>query len=729
MIPFSNSCLITAFLSVLLGAFVMSRGIRSNLYRLWALFCLSVATWSAGLGLLVRSSSAHEAMFWLQYVHYVGAILIPILFFHFVLQLIQVRRSVWLILGYATAALLEGLSLAGLLANVAPLPPFNFYTVPRPSYGLFVLYFFAYVVYAHVLLFRAYRGNNSRLTIQVKFIGIGTAVGFLGGSTAFLPVFHLPIFPYGVYGVLAYIFTVTYAILHHQLLDIRLALRDTTVNLVTGALLGAGTLAVCFPIATFSAIVSTVLGVCLMGLLMMFAYEPIRKSIQPAIDRFIFANRFAYLEELSQLPNDLLEFSNLREMLKFLVTRLKEAANLEHVAVMMYDPAHQSFIATLRNPDFQTDDESKGWNLSQDSAIIHTLKTRRGLLFAKDKDILTLPRSSEVVDGMSELGAAACFAVMKQDEVVGLVVLGPKVSKEQFNQRDMEVLRALQLRLENFLLQALVVTQESLNMVKDSHDMKNDINTLRGRIAMKGFKVKTMERTLTSRFASIAEKVSADSFSKEELLQELSDAQNVIHSLSQEQQALLPVEEDALDRLRNKLQNWSEYGRLVNDGFQGTRQIEVIDVARVIHMCVERWAPAADRKQLTLRMEMGADLYIKGEKSLLEQIMDNLVDNAIKSTDRGGVVLFCRLDGNVIRIDVQDSGCGIPANDLEKIFKKPFYQGKGRESLEKSTGVGLVLVGQYAKNLQGTVSVESEMGKGTTFHIVLPAVSPPIKAA
>jgi signal transduction histidine kinase len=82
-----------------------------------------------------------------------------------------------------------------------------------------------------------------------------------------------------------------------------------------------------------------------------------------------------------------------------------------------------------------------------------------------------------------------------------------------------------------------------------------------------------------------------------------------------------------------------------------------------------------------------------------------------------------------IVIQVQDTGCGIPEEDLSMIFKKPFYQGNGKNSLEKSTGVGLVLVSQYAKSLKGDVKVKSQSGQGTIFTVYLPAMEEAHRAA
>src|SRR5205807_564876 len=96
---------------------------------------------------------------------------------------------------------------------------------------------------------------------------------------------------------------------------------------------------------------------------------------------------------------------------------------------------------------------------------------------------------ASVLDELKSLDGVACFPVMKEKEVLGLVVLGRKRSGEPFNQKDLKILNALRTRLENFLGQAMVITQEALNMVKDSHDMKNDVNALKGRVTWRAMRI------------------------------------------------------------------------------------------------------------------------------------------------------------------------------------------------------------------------------------------------
>ena len=180
------------------------------------------------------------------------------------------------------------------------------------------------------------------------------------------------------------------------------------------------------------------------------------------------------------------------------------------------------------------------------------------------------------------------------------------------------------------------------------------------------------------------------------------------------------IEDQAVQRLAHRLRNWAEYGRVISEGFRGSRSMEAIEVGKAAKNSVERWQPHAEKKGLKLSVEAESNLLVWGERSLVEQVIENLIDNAIKATAQGHVEVFCRPDRNGILLEVRDSGCGIPEKDLGTIFEKPFYQGHGRENLEQSTGVGLYLVAQYARSLGGKVWAESQVGKGSSFFVQLP---------
>ncbi|MEO6771566.1 MAG: HAMP domain-containing sensor histidine kinase [Kofleriaceae bacterium] len=149
--------------------------------------------------------------------------------------------------------------------------------------------------------------------------------------------------------------------------------------------------------------------------------------------------------------------------------------------------------------------------------------------------------------------------------------------------------------------------------------------------------------------------------------------------------------------------------------------LEEIDLADALPsvLATGQWL-LADR-ELTLRHELGALPTLRTDRSKLNQIVLNLVANAIKFTPDGGtIVLRARRFGDVIEIEVEDTGIGIPEDELDRIFDE-FHQVDGSLSREYGgVGLGLTLVKRLLGLLGGTITVASTVGQGSTFRVRLP---------
>jgi signal transduction histidine kinase len=112
-----------------------------------------------------------------------------------------------------------------------------------------------------------------------------------------------------------------------------------------------------------------------------------------------------------------------------------------------------------------------------------------------------------------------------------------------------------------------------------------------------------------------------------------------------------------------------------------------------------------------------------GDPRSIRRIIDNLVLNALKFTPIGGRILV-RVEpaGANLRLTVSDTGAGIPAEDLPRIFD-PFYQGSNHPGLSQGAGIGLSNVKEFVYLHKGSLRVDSELGHGTTFVIELPSMS------
>lgn len=197
------------------------------------------------------------------------------------------------------------------------------------------------------------------------------------------------------------------------------------------------------------------------------------------------------------------------------------------------------------------------------------------------------------------------------------------------------------------------------------------------------------------------------------------------------------------DLLRTDLNNPDhlEYARIIHQSGEHLLSLvsEILDLAKIeagemqfqrgdiplhsfLESCLSTYGSSASAKGLNLSLQLAGDLpeYLQGDPTRLRQIINNLLNNAIKFTDEGAVILAARVDHDHIAISVSDTGPGIAAEHHAVIFEK-FKQLENFLTREHGgTGLGLALVRQLAEHMGGYVTVASEPGAGACFTVFLP---------
>ncbi len=174
------------------------------------------------------------------------------------------------------------------------------------------------------------------------------------------------------------------------------------------------------------------------------------------------------------------------------------------------------------------------------------------------------------------------------------------------------------------------------------------------------------------------------------------------------------------DRLDQLIQDMLTLTRLESEIVPLNR--EPIRVDDIVEVCLARHQQNAERKELVLEVHRAEEAaVVLADREALTQILDNLLDNAIKYTNAGGTVtLSWNLEGVACLLRVQDTGIGIPQNHLSRIYER-FYRVDSARSRELGgTGLGLSIVKHFVQALGGSITATSQLGKGTNFMVRLP---------
>jgi signal transduction histidine kinase len=141
---------------------------------------------------------------------------------------------------------------------------------------------------------------------------------------------------------------------------------------------------------------------------------------------------------------------------------------------------------------------------------------------------------------------------------------------------------------------------------------------------------------------------------------------------------------------------------------------ELIDLAALAGLVVRRSQPYAEDRQISLHLEADAQVLVRGDPTLLEQVLLILVDNAIKYNQSDGMVtLRVTQVENLAQVQVSDTGIGIPANDLPRLGERFYRVDKARSREAGGAGLGLAIARSIVANHEGTLDLESTPGQGT----------------
>ncbi len=174
------------------------------------------------------------------------------------------------------------------------------------------------------------------------------------------------------------------------------------------------------------------------------------------------------------------------------------------------------------------------------------------------------------------------------------------------------------------------------------------------------------------------------------------------------------------ERLERLLQDLLLLSRA--EGGQLTLEPVRIDVAEACSALVSELEVRFRNADLSTKVEGSGAVLAMCDRRTLERVLLNLLDNAIKYTPKGGwITIRVGSEGEEILIEIRDTGVGIPSRDLGRIFERFYRVDRSRSRDVGGTGLGLSIVRHLAEAMGGSVSVESEVERGSTFRVRLPA--------
>jgi len=679
MIYYPVSALINAVTSTVLGILAYYRNRKNPVNIGFTLFALSVAFWSYCYFLWQLSAEKSLALFWCRALM-MGAIFIPVCYLQFVLALLDVlsEKKKIIIEGYVLAAIFLALDFTPLFVkDVEPRMGFRFWPIAGVTYAPFLAMFFSYVIYAWYLMFKALRTYSGIKANQIKYVLLGTAIGFIGGSTNYPLWYNIHVPPLGNGLVAVYIVTVAYAIVTYRLMDITFEIRDVTIRLASSLIPAAVFIAI--GMAFFSPAVMIAM-IVLTAIASPLLYRPLRRLLMPVI----LGGRYEYQQKLRRISDKWFSIFSLDRLSEALVKDVANAIGMNYCNFMIYDEEGKSYFvkADAGFKERKEGEDIEEVSFKEEGPLVSYLKKEKTIAI---KEVLKIqPPFSEhdpVVKEMDRVKAAISVPLYIDDELKGILNLGDKASREMYNRQDLEILSQIAKDAEVMFRYSFFNYEQSLLVYRYSHDLRTPLDPVQTYLYL-------MEQ---------------GKLNEEEKEKYLKIVRKNIDFVAQGLSDMYQLSQMAYDHIRKKF----VFGHF--------------NITEMVKRIVEDFTPEAKKKDIYLRFSGKKQMPLAyGHEQSIERLIRNLIQNGIKFTDKGGVEVNVSSEKEDIRIKVSDTGQGIPKKDLPKIFN-PFFKTKGRDQIVEGSGLGLTIVREIVALHGGEINVESEVGKGTTFTVLLPA--------
>ncbi|MGZ4031159.1 MAG: ATP-binding protein [Tumebacillaceae bacterium] len=190
----------------------------------------------------------------------------------------------------------------------------------------------------------------------------------------------------------------------------------------------------------------------------------------------------------------------------------------------------------------------------------------------------------------------------------------------------------------------------------------------------------------------------------------------------EQRQELTHIILDETHRMRRLVNDLLDLAQLESGQFK--MNDEQVDMENLIRRIGRKFATVSHERDVALHVEIDESqmpMYVQGDTDRLEQVFTNLADNAFRHTPQGGqITVKLTRDDSTVRVAVQDTGEGIPAEDVPFLFERFYKVDKARTRSKGGTGLGLAITYNIMKNHHGDIIVDSQVGKGTTFNVLLP---------
>ncbi len=716
-------------ISALLSFFVLFR--KKSQAAIWfGGVTLSVAFWSFTNAMCFIAPTVERGIFWAQ-MSYFSAILIAFTFFYFSSifpESVSYRERKYIPKKYqkilvnvffvivSVCIFLPEVTVKRVLLN-----PWEI--INGPGIYFFAFYFLVLMGWAFRNLAKKYFFCEGNERIQLKYLFMGCALSALFGGTFNLLLPFLGIYKFVWFGPLAALILIgfiSYAILRHRLMDIRVAAGRGlvyTFSVVSVALIAYSLFLLGLLLGFPSAL--KVVGATTISALF---FHPLFSAFEEFAGKYLYYSFYSSEKTLKRLGKELTEILDLRELTNLIASTLLETLKTKRVVIILREGDAGKF-AIAKNIGFK---EENGISLVRDNFLTEWLeKNKKPLVYeelvlylGEESDEEKKKRIEHLLKDMNKIEAELCLPLIFKEKIVGIIVLGEKKSGDPYFHQDLDLLSNLSyhfsVALQNAWLYSKVEdfsknlerkVEEQVKELKRAYRKLQRLDKVKTEfMSIVSHQLRTPLSIIKGHLSMVSEGVYEKDKEKE---------RKVLQSVYEANERLIALVNDVLNISR------IQAGRVEFEK-------EKANLVEVIRNTVERMMPSLNGKKVELIFKEPLEELpeIEIDVSKIENVMINLIDNAIKYTQEGEVTVSVKKEDDYLKISIKDTGEGMSEEEVEKLFETFSRGGAGKKHWIQGAGLGLYIARQFVEMHKGKVWAESEgKGKGSQFYVTIPLSS------
>ncbi len=656
--------------------------------------CLITGAWQFGLYKHTTSITYDMALYWSVVLHNF-ALFIPPLYLLFVFYVLEIKnKTIPVVMFIISTALLVPNSISReFISNVEPIAGFPYFPQAGSLYVIYLVEYIACFLLPIYLLSNRIKKEKGNRRQQLVLLLLSTIVGVIGSSSTFFPVYGIPLFPFA--NLFTWLFTmiIAYAITRYRFMDIQVIIRKGTVYAILTAIMTVLYYLIIYlsEIVIGNFIQARKIWFAIPAIFILAAiFQPLKDFLQQFIDKRFFKSKYISERIARKYSESIKKILKIDHFARYITRLVYSAFKVKGTASYIYQENQEKYkCLRSRGSLFQLKD---AFDFNIKELIKEMAATQRCVV--KDEIIFRL--SQQITEERDRLDA-----ILKEMHALGIEIAVPSIS-----------------HTKHYKIIGFLISDEKRNGEPFSPDEINLLETLANQTAI-GLEnallykqqLATVEKSLKlEKLASLGKATAGVAHeAKNALAYVRSFAQLLPRNIENKQfldtaAVAFPAE---VERIKIIMQGILDYSSQAT----GIKQ-EMVNLKGLIDDTIVLVRDQAKGSNVKIDTQIEDTVHIYMDKNNMKQVFLNLFINAIDAMPNGGILAISALASNTkVKVKVSDSGIGMSKETVAKIFE-PFYTTK-----QHGTGLGLAIVQKIVEENNGRMSVDSEIGKGTTFNL------------